>query len=158
MCIRDRLLLPGRISGPGSNNKWYDVRYITIEMVADAARLPAFIDALASINFMTVVDTDLVKVDSAAELREGYFYGDAPVVNATLVIESIWFREWRERWMPVEVKQALGMDPSAPVADLSAPSQPARRGGAAAPRPLPDGRDSDDFGDVGGRRRGGGGG
>jgi hypothetical protein len=137
--------ITGRFSGPGSNNKWYDVRNVTLDVVVDGRRLPAFFDALASVNFMTVVDVDLARVDPVADLREGFFYGEAPVARATLTIETIFFREWREPWMPVEVKRALGMDQNAPAAEPTA--APARRGPARpAPAPPPGG---------GGRRRGG---
>lgn len=127
--------ITGRISGPGSTNKWYDIRHVTIEMVADSRRLPAFVDALASTNFMTVVDVDLTKIDPQEDLRQGFYYGDATVVKATVVIETVWFREWRTQWMPDEVKKALGMDPNAQVADpnAGASAPPPRRGGGPTP-------------------------
>lgn len=141
--------ITGRFSGPGSNNRWYDVRHVTIELIADAKRLPVFVDALASSNFMTVVDADLTRVDPVADLREGFYYGDAPVVKATMVVETIYFREWREPWMPVDVKRALGMDKDAPAADTPAP-RATPRGPANRPAPPPPGGAA-----GGGRRRGG---
>lgn len=144
--------ITGRISGPGSTNKWYDIRHVTIEMIADSKRLPAFIDALASTNFMTVVDVDLSKPELQDDLRLGFYYGEAPVVRATIVIETILFREWRAPWMPDEVKKALGMDPNAQVSDPNA-GGPAPRRGAPPMRgggPGP----ADDSGGRGGGRRG----
>jgi len=144
--------ITGRISGPGSENRWYDIRNITVEFVADAKRLPAFVDALASTNFMTVVDADLAKVDPAVDLRDGFAYGEDPVVKATLTIETIWFREWREAWMPIDVKRAMAMDKEAPAAAASNAPSP-RRGGAPRTPPRPGG--GDDAPSGGRRGRGG---
>lgn len=138
--------ITGRFSGPGSNNKWYDVRNVTLEVVVDARRLPAFFDALSSVNFMTVVDVDLVRLDPVADLREGFFYGEAPVARATLTIETVFFRGWREPWMPIDVKRALGMDQNAPAAEPAA--APVRRGPARPAPPPPPAEGG------GGRRRG----
>lgn len=148
--------ITGRISGPGSTNKWYDIRLVTIEMVADSRRLPTFVDALASTNFMTVVDIDLTTVDPQEELRQGFYYGDGEVVKATMVIETVWFRDWRTPWMPDTVKKALGMDPNAQATDPNAgaaAAPPPRRGGGPTP-----GEEGLEGGRRGGRRGGGAGG
>jgi hypothetical protein len=144
--------ITGRYAGPGSNNKWYDLRHVTIEMVADARRLPAFVDALASTNFMSVVDVDLTKLEPGTDLREGFYYGADPVVKATIVIETVWFREWREQWMPVDVKRALGMDQNAPAAEAAAAPARAQRPVRGGPPPRPGGPPPADEGPGGGRR------
>lgn len=135
----------GRISGPGSQNKWYDIREVEVEVIVSSQRLPAFIDALAQTNFVSVLDLDIQAVDVFEELRAGYYYGDENVVRAKMRLESIYLRSWREAGMPQKVKLALGMvdpnvDPSAAVPDANTPpaapptrgidrdSRPGRRG------------------------------
>ncbi|GEM_PF-743334 len=147
--------ITGRFSGPGSTNKWYDVRNVKIEIIADSRELPKFIDALAAINFMTLVHADITKAQPLDDLANGFYYGDANVVQATLTIETIWFREWRkdprftpddnnkaEAWrqwiMPKDVQDAMGMTEGigadAPPASAPAPSRakPAAAGAKGA--------------------------
>lgn len=118
----------GRISGPGSKNKWYDIRTVTLEVVISSQRIPEFVDALSATNFMAVLDADLKRVEPLSDLREGYDYGPDHVVRATFLIETVWLREWRKPWMPNDVQAALGMLEG--VAGNDAASAP-----AAAPRP-----------------------
>lgn len=132
----------GRVSGPGSKNKWFDVRTITLEIVVSSQRLPAFIDALAATNFITVLDLDLNKADVHADLREGFFYGDEHVVKATMKLEFVMLRAWRAADMPDDVKVGLGMvdGVEGAAAPAAAPAPPAARprppaGGAPAGRP-----------------------
>lgn len=101
--------LTGRVSGPGMQNRWYDVRNVTVECIASSKRLPEFIDALGGTNFVTVLEMDLASVDVFEELKSGFYYGDEHVVRVMLKLESVMLRSWREADMPVEVKRALGM-------------------------------------------------
>ncbi len=118
--------LTGRVSGPGSNNKWYDVRRVTVEVVISSQRMPEFFDALARTNFMTVLDMDVFRVDPVEELKNGYYYGPSdPVVRAVFEVETIWLREWRKDLMPLDVRKALGL-----VEGIAGEEQP-----AAAPPP-----------------------
>lgn len=139
--------ITGRISGPGSKNKWFDMRMVQLEIVVSSKRLPAFLNALAATNFISVLDVQLSPVDANADLRGGFFYGSEHVVRANLSLETIWLREWRKGWMPLEVKRALAMDeaykgdPNAAAGGGATP--PPRRG--AAPPPA---------GGAGGGRRG----
>ena len=55
----------------------------------------AFIDALTATNFIAVLDLDLDKADTFADLREGFYYGDEHVVRATLKLEFVLLRAWR---------------------------------------------------------------
>ena len=122
--------ITGRVSGPGRRNRWYDVRPVTLEIVVSSARLPQFVTALSATNFIAVLDLDLTKVEPLADLREGFDYGDEHVVRASIVVETIWLRDWRKQAMPMDVQKALGM-----VEGVDAP------GGApipaAAPPPSP---------------------
>ncbi|MGD9689880.1 MAG: hypothetical protein AB7K52_09545 [Phycisphaerales bacterium] len=101
--------LTGRVSGPLSTNTFCDVRKVTLEVVAEARRLPAFIDALSATNFMTVLDCDLTQAKVADDLKEGYYYGPEPVVRARLLIETLWLREWMLPMVPKQLRMELLM-------------------------------------------------
>jgi len=93
----------GRVS-----NALYDVRHARLSIVADAAQLPSFFDALADVNLMTIIDLQVTDVDEWDALAEGYLYrGDA--VQLDLLIESIWLRDWTRELMPEKTKLYLGV-------------------------------------------------
>ena len=140
--------ITGRYSGPGTNNKWFDVRNARVEVIVSSRRLPELFDALARTNFMSVLDMDLFRVDPIEELKSGYFYsGDDPVVRAVLEVETVWLREWRKDLMPLDVRKALGLVEGI-VADVP------DAGAAPAPRRAPPGGGDEDL--RPGRRRPGG--
>lgn len=133
--------LTGRFSGPGSQNKWYDVREVDLEIIVSSQRLPAFIDSLGATNFISVLDLDIQAVDVFEEMKAGFFYGDENVVRATLKLESIYLRSWRTASMPKDVQAALGMSDGVAADPAAAPAPaPARRpappaeGGGRRPR------------------------
>mgnify|MGYP001159203339 CR=1 FL=1 len=134
--------ITGRVSGPGSQNKWYDVRPVEIEIIASSQRLPMFIDALAQTNFISVLDLDLQAVDVFEDLKSGFYYGDEHVVRATIKVESILLRSWRTPSMPDSVKKALGLMDTGEGAEAPAAPPPPRRqpnaggnaGGGGGPR------------------------
>ncbi|MBX3365295.1 MAG: hypothetical protein KF866_11090 [Phycisphaeraceae bacterium] len=97
----------GRLTNPG--NPLYDVREVRLSLVVDAERLPELLAALPRANFMTVLEMNLHEVDVWNDLRQGYFYGSAPVVRVELVLETIWIREWLAPLMPPNVRQRLGV-------------------------------------------------
>jgi hypothetical protein len=90
-------------------NPLYDVWYVGVDLIVDSAQVPALFDALARQNFMTVVDAQVDTVDPFEDLRAGYVYGTAPVSRVSLVVETIWIREWTAPLMPAELKAALGI-------------------------------------------------
>ncbi len=93
----------GRVS-----NVLYDVRHARLSIVADAAQLPTFFDALSDVNLMTVIDMQITDVDEWAALTEGYLYrGDA--VQVDLLIETIWLRDWLRELMPSGTRRYLGV-------------------------------------------------
>lgn len=97
----------GRVS-----NSIYDVRHTVLTIDIAWARLPDFVDALRDTNFMTVINADVQDLDEYELLQEGYVYGSGDIVRARLLIESLWFREWTQPYMPLVVKQALGIAPA----------------------------------------------
>lgn len=156
--------ITGRISGPGSQNKWYDLRTVEVELVIDSRQIPKFIDALAAVNFMSVTAVNMSRAEPLKDLAEGYYYGDDNVVRATFTIETVWFREWRKNasftpddnkpgdnwkqwWMPLDIQKAMAMVEGVQAETEAPPPQPVR------PRAAP--RDDEDLGGRRGRNRGG---
>ena len=98
----------------------YDVRRAKLTLVVSSAKLPLFFDAVARTNFMTVTGIAMEKVDSWADLANGYYYGDENVVRVLVDIETIWLRSWTEQYFPKAVRAALGLPDLAPPADPNA--------------------------------------
>ena len=100
-----------------STNPLYDVRWISLVIVVDTARMPEVFDALAQRNFITITKAEIQPVDPFSALKRGYFYGTAPASQVTLELETIWFRQWTAQFMPDELKRALGVPvPTTPPA------------------------------------------
>jgi len=99
-------------------NSVYEVRKVKMVAIVSSARINQFIDALQRSNFIAVTDLDLARVDTWEQLREGYFYGDEHVVEATFVIESAWLTSWLLPMMPSELQLSLGRTP-APEAEAT---------------------------------------
>lgn len=129
--------ITGRVSGPGTGNNLYDLRPAEIKVVVSAKNLPKFLNALAQTNFISVLDVDLLAVDSNDELKKGYYYGEEPVLRATIRLETLWMREWTRKIMPKEVRDELGVpDPNPPAAaDPNAPAPAAPAAPATTPAP-----------------------
>ncbi|MCC7388872.1 MAG: hypothetical protein IT431_08895 [Phycisphaerales bacterium] len=89
------------------SNPEFDVVRVRMTLVMDAASMPAFFDALAETNLMTVTDLDVSEVDTWEDLRQGYFYGNRKVLRAAMEVETVWLRQWTTALMPDDVKKAL---------------------------------------------------
>ncbi len=92
----------GRVS-----NGIFDVRHTQLVIDIEADKVPAFIESLRKVNFLTVVKAEITDLDEYELLEEGYVYGHRDVVRAKLVIESLWFRNWTQDLMPKLVKEKL---------------------------------------------------
>lgn len=99
----------GRFGFPHKPNGLYDVRYATVELILDPLRLPQVIEAINHTNFMTVLEQRASVIPPGSDLSLGFDYGQLNLVEATLRIELVYFREWRVDWMPPEVRQKLGI-------------------------------------------------
>lgn len=102
-------LTPTGRAGSDQADDIYDVRLIKIVVIIDWARIGEFIDALAHTNLMTVLHMNIKDVDEYAALSNGYLFGKGDMVEATIVIESLWLRSWTTKLMPKTVQQSLGI-------------------------------------------------
>ena len=87
----------------------YDVVHTKLTLVVDASRLPRLFKAFADTNLITVLDMDVSEVDLWEDLRQGYYYGNSPVVRVSLELETVWLRDWTVPMMPQSVRDALGV-------------------------------------------------
>ena len=99
-----------------TSNPLFDVRRVELVVIVDSTRMPEVFDALAAQNFITILDAQVDAVDMFEEIQDGYFYGGAAVSRLTLELETIWIRDWTAQFMPVELKQSLGIPIQPPAA------------------------------------------
>ncbi len=111
--IDPTLSLTGRTS-----NSVYDVRPVSCSIVAATSGLPAIMDAIATQNFMTVLDVRVRPADAFEAASQGFIYGVEPVSIVDLKIETVWFREWTADAMPPDLRATLGIQ-STPAAAAS---------------------------------------
>jgi hypothetical protein len=92
----------GRTSG-----NVYDV--IKFELIAkmDARYVPALIQEMARGKFITVHKVDTTSIDTTLARDEGFFYGNAPLVQVTLTGEALMLRDWTLKLVPEVVKKDL---------------------------------------------------
>ncbi len=95
-------------------NPDYDVRNVVLTAVVSSERLPALLDALSRVNFNTVLQVQLSDMDAKSDLEKGFYYGDEHVVRATIMLETVWLRQWTAPLMPSSVKKALGVPEPTP--------------------------------------------
>lgn len=131
--------LTGRTSAPA--NEVYDVRNVELVAIVSSERLQSLVDAISRTNFNTVIGGTIERVDVPADLERGFFYGNEHVVKVTMQIETVWLRSWMQGYMPLPVRQALGVkaagDEQMPAAGAAGATP---SGGSAAPPPPPSGR------------------
>lgn len=99
---------PNYITGRKSN-ALYDVRHVNMNVIVDYTRIPELLNAIAQVNFMTVIDMQMQDVNEYQMFREGYFFGNGvDAVELWLKIETIWMRDWTvgTHMTPEEIKEA----------------------------------------------------
>lgn len=87
----------------------FDVLRFVVTVVLDQRDILQFIDQMSKVNFYQCINMRYEKVDPLAAQAEGYFYGTAPAVRATIEFEGYMSREVYEPLMPKEVRKLLGI-------------------------------------------------
>lgn len=98
--------LTGRSQG---SSDAYDLRFANTTLIVASAKLPVLLDAIASSNFMTVIDLDIAEIDPWRDLEQGYFYGSDALVRVDLRIEAVYLRSWTAGFMPPVIREVLGV-------------------------------------------------
>jgi hypothetical protein len=86
----------------------YDVRNVKLKLIVSTSDLPKVLDSFAKENFMTVTQLKISPVDSFAAARQGFIYGAEPCSEVSMVLQTIWLREWTTFYMPLGMKNKLG--------------------------------------------------
>ncbi len=87
---------------------FYDIVQFNLRMRVAAADLPLVLQQLQTDNFVTVLNVyEMVPIDPLVALREGYIFGNDPVVEVALQCEMVFLREWLEKFMPEETRVEL---------------------------------------------------
>ncbi len=89
------------------SNQLYDVRETKVKLVMETAFLPALVNELAKVNFISVDDVALRPADPFEALRQGYVYGPQPCSEVELTLKSVWLRDWTTERMPVAMLKAI---------------------------------------------------
>jgi hypothetical protein len=92
----------------------YDVIKFELIVKMDAHYVPALIEEMARGKFITVHKVDTTSIDTTLARDEGFFYGNAPLVQTTLTGEALMLRDWTLPLVPEVVKKDLpGNTPTA---------------------------------------------
>ena len=86
----------------------YDIRNVKLKMIVSTSELPKVLDSFAKENFMTVTQLKISPVNSFTAARQGFIYGAEPCSEISLVLQTIWLREWTTEFMPLGVKNKIG--------------------------------------------------
>ena len=86
------------------SNQLYDVYRTTVTLVVETAKIPLVTDAIVQQNFIAITNVRISPVDPFVAIQSGFFYGESPVSNVVLSLESIWLRQWTGPLMPDEVR------------------------------------------------------
>ncbi len=108
--IAEEYSLTGRLSNP--DNQVYDVIDVRLDLVVDVERLPRLLQAFEEVNFMSVLDVDIEEIDVWQDLQEGYVYGGGSIARATVLLETLWLRDWTVPLMPPAFRAGLGVEGS----------------------------------------------
>ena len=60
---------------------------------------------------MSVVDLELGRADAFEALAQGEYFGEAPVAQLILTVETLWLRSWSQELMPDETRVQIGIAP-----------------------------------------------
>jgi hypothetical protein len=85
----------------------YDVIKWKLVVKMDARYLPALIQELGNGKFIAVHKVETISVDTTLAQEDGFFYGNTPVVQATLDGEALLLRDWTNKLCPEVVKKDL---------------------------------------------------
>ena len=86
----------------------YDVRNVKIKIVVATADILKVIDEFAKQNFMAVTQLSMAPANTFLAARQGYIYGMEPCSEVSMVLQTVWLRDWTSEFMPVALKNTIG--------------------------------------------------
>ncbi len=97
--------IPQSFTGRKSDDQFHVIRF-TVQVVVDQREINNLVNWISKENFYTCLNQQYQPVPPEFP-NNGYLYGTAPVVLATLDFEGYLARRVYEQWMPKEVLDAL---------------------------------------------------
>jgi len=86
----------------------YDVVQFRLEMVVTAKDIPWILDCLVRNKLISVLNVEsIVAEDVTSAEKNGFFYGQQPVVRMSVRCEALFLREWTKDLMPEAIKRML---------------------------------------------------
>ena len=90
-------------------NDMHDIVLVDIDMVVSLDRVDDVLDAFDRPGVMTIVDLAMQRLNVFDRLKEGYYFGDTPVIRLVVTVETLWLRAWTGDAMPDDVRTTLGL-------------------------------------------------
>jgi len=88
-------------------NAVYDVVQFELVVKMDGHYVPTLLQELSRDKFVTVHKVELTGVDSELARVDGYYYGKAPMVQATITGEGLLLHKWTAPLVPDVVKKEM---------------------------------------------------
>ena len=88
-------------------NSVYDVVQFELIVKMDGHYVPTLVQELSRDKFVTVHKVELTGVDTELARVDGYYYGKAPMVQATITGEGLLLHKWTEALVPDVVKKEM---------------------------------------------------
>ncbi|MDP7030527.1 MAG: hypothetical protein QF733_09940 [Phycisphaerales bacterium] len=90
-------------------NEAFDVVLVDLDMVVATSRIDDVLSGFTRAPVMSVLDVELSQVDAFDALKNGEYFGEAPVSRLVVTLETLWLREWTGTLMPDEARTRIGM-------------------------------------------------
>lgn len=120
----------GRVS-----NGVFDVTQFYVVLNVQAPDVERVIQQLERDKLITVCESEVQAVNSAAMQLQGYYFGKTPIVTLTLRCEELFMRDWTHTLMPAAVKAFLNVDQQAGQGETAAQQEPPAGSNPARMRP-----------------------
>jgi hypothetical protein len=98
----------GRVS-----NGVFDVVQFTVVLQVQASEVERVIQEMERNRLLTVTQTEIVAVNSAALQPQGFYFGRRGIVTLTMKCEELFMRDWTHKLMPPAIKKFLNVDQTA---------------------------------------------
>jgi len=90
------------------SNPLFDVVQFDLSVDIEADQVARFLKHLATERFITVLNMEMVNVDTQAMQAARFVYGNRAVVTLTLKCEALFLRHWTIRFMPDSIRKIVG--------------------------------------------------
>lgn len=92
------------------SNGVFDVVQFYVVLNVQAADVERVIQEMERNRLLTVIQSEVQSVNSAAMQLQGYYFGKTPIVTLTLKCEELFMRDWTHTLMPGTIKMFLNVD------------------------------------------------